>query len=156
MKTEKLKEIIRSVPSMSTCPEYFSGRGATLTDLNSEILEKIYQGIEKEFGEKAASNYVKMVDGIKVLSATTFLQELYLLESRGWEYVPKRDESGIVVPKNEDGEYNTELGMLGMISALSSSGRDDTQQIKGHFLLTHGIKPKEKFGNENGYLVRYY
>ena len=55
---ERLKDIIRN-SNMSTRPEYYSGRGAILCDLNSDILQKIYLGIEKEFGKKAAKNYAK-------------------------------------------------------------------------------------------------
>jgi len=80
---EKLKEIIRD-NRMSTRPEYYSGRGATMSDLNGEILEGIFKGILKEFGNSAADNYVKMVADIKVASATTFLTELYGLFYSDW------------------------------------------------------------------------
>ena len=35
---------------MSTRPEYYSGRGATTTDLNSDQLKLIYNAIEKNEG----------------------------------------------------------------------------------------------------------
>jgi len=47
---ENLKNIIRN-SNMSARPEFYSGRGAILCDLNSDILQKIYLGIEKEFGK---------------------------------------------------------------------------------------------------------
>lgn len=157
---EKLKDIIRN-SNMSTRPEYYSGRGATLSDLNSEILQKIYVGIEKEFGTKAAKNYVKMVDDIKVLSATTFLEELYQLFYNNWKYVKKRSHaSGISVPKNDNGEYddNSVLsGMMGIFAAMSNGNRDDTQSIKGNFVYSHGIKPKERYYSDGKYnIIRYY
>jgi len=100
---------------MSTRPEYYSGRGAALSDLNSEILQKIYVGIEKQYGVKAAKNYVRMVDDIKVLSATTFLEELYQLFYNDWKYVKKRSHaSGISVPKNDNGEYDDNSALSGM------------------------------------------
>jgi hypothetical protein len=152
---ETLKNIIRE-SNMSTRPEFYSGRGATLSDLNGQILQEIYNGIEKHFGDEAAENYVKMVDGIKVLSATTFLQELYDLYYSGWKYTPeKEDASGIAVHKDEDGNYNTALGMFGVSLALSND-RDDTNSIKAGFLLAHGIKPEAgemycPFGSHLGY-----
>lgn len=141
---EKLKDIIRN-NRMSTRPEYYSGRGATLSDLDSKILQGIYLGIEKEFGLKAAKNYVKMVVGIKVLSATTFLNELYSLFYNNWKYKTKKtDESGIAIQKDKNGEYNATHGMLSMFEAMHNQ-RDDTMAIKGQFCYTHKIKAKVVF-----------
>lgn len=131
---------------MSTRPEYYSGRGATLSDLNNQILEGIFKGIDKEFGRNAAKNYVKMIADIKVLSATTFLEELYVLFNNDWKYrVKKQHASGVSVPKNEDGEYDERsatMGIFGILCAMSNNGRDDTEAIRGHFLLSHGSKSK--------------
>lgn len=142
-KLETLKNIIRN-NKMSTRPEYFSGRGAITCDLNGEILEGIYKGIEKEFGPAAAKAFVKMVSQIKVLSATTFLQELYNLYYSDWKCKKTKkeaDASGIAIQKNEDGNYDVTHGMIGMISAMTND-RDETQMIRGRFLINHGIKPK--------------
>ncbi len=152
---EKLKEIIRN-NRMSTRPEYYSGRGAILCDLDGKILEGIYQGILKEFGEKPASNFVKMVADIKVISATTFLQELYELFHRDWKFKKKRQHaSGIAVQKNEDGTYNAEHGVLGIMSSLFND-RDETQMIKGYFLSKHGVKPKENISKDGYYMYIEY
>ena len=162
---EKLKEIIRN-NNMSTRPEYYSGRGAILCDLNGNQLEGIYQGILKGFGKNAAKSFVKMIDDIKVLSATTFLEELYMLCGNQWKYTKKKEHAnGISIPKNENGEYDERSamsGMLGMFAAMSNNGRDETSQIKSYFLMNHGIKPKGKvmsvwFGeNGNADEVRRY
>ncbi|RPI84278.1 MAG: hypothetical protein EHM34_03880 [Nitrosopumilales archaeon] len=142
---EKLKDIIRN-NKMSTRPEFYSGRGAILCDLTGEILEGIFKGIEKEFGKIAAKNYVKMVHDIKVLSATTFLEELYQLFYNNWKYRKKKKHAdGITIPKNAKGEYDERSavsGMMGIFSAMSNGDRDETRMIKGHFLERHGIKPK--------------
>jgi hypothetical protein len=157
---EKLKDIIRN-NKMSTRPEFYSGRGAITCDLNGEILEGIYKGIKKEFGENSAKNFVKMVDDIKVLSATTFLEELYVLFSNDWKYRKKRSHAaGVTVPKNADGEYDLVGGMFGMMNAMMNN-RDETQQIKSYFLSRHGVKPKGKvvnvwYGGNNCYEVRDY
>jgi hypothetical protein len=149
---EKIKEIIRS-NGMSTRPEYYSGRGATLSDLNVNILEGIYQGILKEYSKDAAKNFVLMVADIKVLSATTFLIELFNLFYANWKYVEKEKHAdGIAIPKNDEGEYDENsmlMGMIGVISAMSSNGRDDTERIRGGFLRSHGIKLED----ERNYIV---
>jgi hypothetical protein len=155
---EKLKNIIRS-NNMSTRPEYYSGRGAITCDLNGNMLEGIYQGIKKEFGELPAKNFVKMVANIKVLSATTFLEELYMLFGNDWKYTNKpksHQANGISIPKNENGEYDERSamsGMLGIFAAISNNDRDETPAIKNYFISRHGIKLKGPvhtiwFGNE--------
>lgn len=71
----------------------------------------------------------KMVADIKVLSATTFLEELYMLFDNNWKYTRKEKHAdGISIPKNEDGEYDEASamsGILGMFAAMSSNDRDD-------------------------------
>ena len=161
---EKLKDIIRN-NKMSTRPEFYSGRGAITCDLNSEILEGIFQAIKKEYGTQPSKNFVKMVSDIKVLSATAFLEELYELFSNNWKYRKKRSHSsGVVVPKNENGEYDLAGGMFGMMNAMLNN-RDETDRIKGQFLYSRGIRPKEVLyfdclGNERMMRVgkerRYY
>lgn len=138
---QKLYNIIRN-NKMSIRPEYYSGRGATTSDLNYSILEGIYQEILKEYGEDAAKNFVKMVADIKVISATTFLLELYELFSCDWKYNKKEQHAhGVSVPKNEDGEYSGFMGMIGVMNAMHNT-RDETRIIKGSFLNSHGIKGK--------------
>lgn len=150
---EKLKEILRN-NRMSSRPEYFSGRGATLSDLDSKILEGIYQAILKEYGELAGKGFISMVDGIEVMSATTFIQELYKLYYSGWEYKSEKDESGIAIGKDEDGNYDLVNGMIGMCDHMFKHN-DQTPQIKGRFLRLHGIKPKMLY-DEYGFIYEYY
>ena len=153
---ETLKNIIRN-NRMSTRPEFYSGRGAILCDLDGKILEGIYQDILKEYGEDAAKNYVKMVADIKVLSATTFLQELYELFNRNWKFKKKRHHaSGIAVQKNEDGTYDATHGVLGIMSSLFND-RDETMMIKGYFLSRHGVKPtKQQMSTDGFYMYLEY
>ncbi len=128
---------------MSARPAYYSGRGATITDLTDKILFKIQADIKKHFGEKQAKAFVQMVANIKVLSATTFLQELYDLEARGWKVKPvkAKDASGVMVDKDDKtGEYNMTNGMFGMLAAMTHDGSDDTGRIRNNFLRSNGVK----------------
>lgn len=152
---DKLFNILR-LNKMVTRPEYYSGRGATMGDLNGKMLEGIYQGIKKDFSTDAAKNFVKMVEDIKVLSATTFLEELYMLYNNNWKYENKTQHaSGVTVPKDENGEYDMLGGMFGMMEAMMSSGRDDTQMIKNGFLIKRGVKPLKSI-SADGYETMYY
>jgi hypothetical protein len=134
---------------MSTRPEYYSGRGATFSDLNEEILFKIHKDLQKEFGNNAGIGFVKMVNGIKILSATAFLNGLYELFYNNWEY-NENQPSGISIPKDENDNYNTNIGMIGVMESLFSCGRDDTHLIKSWFLEKNGIKCEKIYYNEFG------
>ena len=144
-----LKNIIRE-SGMSSRPEFYSGRGATLCDLNSEYLQKIHNGILEKFGKKHAESYILMVARLKELSATGFLNALYALHDGGWKKPKNVVESDkFAVHKNEDGEYDAVHGQVSVMSAIFSTGRDQTNAIRSGFNHTHrvflkknGIEPK--------------
>lgn len=138
---DKLINIIHD-SGMSDRPGYYSGRGATTSDLNHKILTKIHEGIKKVYGEDAGKNFVTMVADIRVLSATTFLVELYNLYNADWCYKPKKKHaSGIQVDKDENGNHNMMQGFASIFSALSNN-RDETRMIRDQFLIQNGVKPK--------------
>jgi len=146
-----MDQLIRIIHStgMSNRPGYYSGRGATLTDLNGDKLTKIHAGIKKEFGEEAAKSFVLMVADIKVLSATTFLVELYNLYNADWKYVKKKvHASGLEIEKDENGQHNMLQGFASIFASLGND-RDDTYEIRHSFLRSNGMRVK----NPN---ARYY
>jgi len=157
---ETLMSIIRAVPNFSTRPAYTAGRGALLSDLDSDRLELIYRGILRDFGKRAANAYVKMVSRLKVASASAFLIELYDLCNNGWK-LPRnwrqRNAAGIDVDKNENGDYKVGDigGTIGLMVALTHSGEDQTRAIVSPFLRKHGIKPKDEYFG-NGYVTQFY
>ena len=53
---------------------FYTGRGVNLGDLNSIYLEEIYQGLQSEVGPKAATNFVRLVNNLKDLTASGFIQ----------------------------------------------------------------------------------
>ncbi len=69
-------------------PDYYAGRGNSVRDLNSSILEMLHGGIKTEIGEPAAKNFVNMVQELKNTNAESFLKELYQLEKKGWRAGP--------------------------------------------------------------------
>lgn len=144
---EKFKDIIKN-NNMSTRPEYYSGRGATTSDLNSEILFGLHKDIEKEYGKTAADSFVKMVAGLEVASATTFLNELYRLFNNEWKFVEnhRQDKKGVTVPKNEDGEYDNHSAVMGIVGVFNAIHQEhnDTSYVVGGFLCANGVKPKNK------------
>jgi hypothetical protein len=133
-------EIVDSI-GMSFRPEYFSGRGATTTDLNGEMLFKIYNSIKKENGERAAEAYVEMVKSIKTLSATNFLNSLYLLEACKWVYKKSDFESDSDLGPDCDGRIGVAFATIA--NTLSNGDRDDTFFIRNSFMHKIG-QPSEK------------
>lgn len=52
---------------------YYAGRGPTRSDLNSDLLEKLYQGIRRDLGKEEAANFVRFVNNLDNLSASAFI-----------------------------------------------------------------------------------
>lgn len=131
---------------MSDRPEYYSGRGAILSDLRPEHLQRIHDLINREHGGEAAKNFIEMVANMKDLAASNFLTCLYALEARNWKYDGFQSDlvGGITLAKDKDGNYNMASGMLGILAALCSSGRDETETIRQPFLRDIGYKPKNR------------
>lgn len=133
---------IVEVCGMSGRPEYYSGRGATRSDLNYEMLERIYLGVKKTQGINASEEFVQMVADIPKMSATDFLLNFYNLERNEWKWDKRmtREESGIYVDgRNDLSKFAT--GVMSIMGSMSGmNAHDDTRYIKGEFLMRHGIK----------------
>lgn len=125
---------------MSARPGFYSGRGATTSDLNDKILEKVYQGILKNYGQEPAKEFVNMVADIPKLSATDFLLTLYRLEAHEWKW-DKRflgSEKGIY-PEDEGSAMATVIDVL-----YGMNKTDETDYIRGEFLRKHGTGTRSK------------
>ncbi len=136
----KIYDIV-SQAGMSTRPEFYSGRGAIRSDLNSDILFKIHHGIGKHFGEPASESFVLLVEAMPELSATAFLNELYLLAGNDFKFQGIAGFDGFDFAKNEDGTHNLAQGMASLMSALGNN-RNDTESIRAEFLSRFPKKTK--------------
>lgn len=130
---------------MSGRPEYYSGRGANISDLNFEMLERIYTGIKASHGINAGEEFVQMVADIPKLSATDFLVNLYNLEGNNWNWDKRmvRDESGVYVGGITDDQkfVSGYMAIMGVMSGMNN--RDETRYIRGQFLANHGVKSEQ-------------
>lgn len=154
MNREKLEQIILST-GMSLRPESFSGRGAITSDLNHKRLYAIWLGIKNTISNEAAESFVQLVRQIEVMSATTFLQELYALCDNNWQLDEHyEDAPGVVIQKDNNGNHMVAHGILAMSAAMSIAEAkiDQTQEIKAWFLECRGVPPKRRtsdvMGNE--------
>lgn len=141
MSTITAKELV-STANMSTRPEYYSGRGAILGDLSGEQLFTIYNGIKEKLGEEQATAFVTMIENIKSLSATNFLNCLYALEASDWVYRPFEESDIDIGP---DGPEREIIAFATTFTGLSSFVRDDTDYIRGTFFKL--IKHKDAKAN---------
>lgn len=152
MSTVTAQQLVRTA-RMSTRPEYYSGRGAILCDLNGEQLFIIYKGIKENIGEKQAESFVKMIENINSLSATNFLNCLYALEANDWTCIHV-EESDIDLGPDTPGRTAVALGTL--FGSFSSSRGDSTDYIRNTFfkLIDHPIKQQNP--HTYNYWSEYY
>ena len=131
---------------MSDRPEFYSGRGAIASDLNDKILEKVYQGVQREYGEEAAKQFAQMVADVPKLSATDFLLTLYRLERQDWRWDKEMlgNEKGVYVD-GKTVEAKMAVGFATIAGALyGDSSRNETRYIRGEFLRRHNINDNSK------------
>ena len=130
--------------NLSARPEAYSGRGEAFGDLNSKVLEDIYQGIIKYSGKEAGSAFVRMVSDIPRLSMTDFLLHLHNLEADGWKW----DKT---MKKNYNDAYlgnGSDLDIFAIGAITFAYKQNQTSEayssnrgwIAGEFLKKHGVK----------------
>jgi len=113
-------------------PGYYSGRGATKSDLNSDQLEKIHKVIEIDHGFEAGEAFVQMVSELEVASATRFVFALYQLFND--KFVYHREKY-----KNLVDSYTSDIDIALITVYLAFTDRDDqTLEIVSPFLANHG------------------
>ena len=127
-----IKDLVRAA-KMVPEPGYYAGRGATISDLNSEMLNTFADLIKKEHGDKAHDNFVKMVWGMKSLSATAFLENLFSLEKAGWQI----NEANL---EERHYSFSSEGEALGLVAEMLSvfaghEKSDDTDSIRRGFRM---------------------
>ena len=123
---------------LSPRPEYYSGRGATLSDLNSDMLEMVYEGVKAEAGDEAAKQFVQLVADFDKLSATAFLNDFYGFWYRGCVHVSRKHSTMDELDVGPDDGHREVVGMGAMLSAMSGMiDCDETSSIRGPFLQKH-------------------
>lgn len=136
------QSLIRKYTKLSDRPEYYSGRGATLTDLDSQILEQAYRGVLEQYGKEAARQFCQLVYDLKILAATVFLNEFYCFVDRGciWSkpVLPEGslEARGIDLGSDRDARYAIGQAVVAMAMA-GGLHRDETEQIRSQFVHRH-------------------
>jgi hypothetical protein len=146
--SQSASEIIINYTNMSTEPSYYSGRGNTTTDLNSELLEKIYTGVKTENGDAAAKAFVNLVGQMQTdASATTFLTAFQRLDNAGWIFnknlVPNNNQEAdadAIAEQAQSGDVDNALfGMANMVfgGVVKEVSAGQGFEIIGGFVRKH-------------------
>ena len=144
---------------LSTSPSYYSGRGATTSDLNGMHLDKIYESIRFHIGQPAATQFAIMVAEIPVLSATDFLLTLFRLAGNDWvwskDFLPQTNGISIdsqgsafgtimsvwskdFLPQTNGISIDSQGSAFGTIMSVFGGNRhDQTSTIRSSFLYNH-------------------
>jgi hypothetical protein len=115
---------------MASSPGHYSGRRATTSDLNIDLLNKIADGIKKDYGVSAHDSFVKMVWSMPSLAATAFLSNLYELEAANW------DLSNALLSNDKnfvESQTEAEGAVLQTIFNLKFDQPDQTEYIRRNF-----------------------
>ncbi len=120
---------------------YYAGRGPTQSDLNSRILEKFYVGIKNDFSQEAATNFVRLVAGLKDLSASAFIIAFEAFARSGFK-------STKIQQRSEDRDSASSRLQAFAVVAVALFGRrvdnDDVEklsnEIKREFIDAHRLE----------------
>jgi hypothetical protein len=126
-------------------PGYYAGRGPLTCDLNSDMLEDLWKGIQENIGAEAARNFVMMVENLKDMSATAFLVSFQHYWHNKWRWDDRKQQPGDGSTLSGRGEELYIEGMCAVMSALAdkrdTQARDwQSDEIKRSFLVRHGTK----------------
>lgn len=157
-RVEPMKLIKRIVltSGLNSRAEYYSGRGAIMSDLNGKHLIAIYQKLARLDRIKAL-NMMKMTLHMPTLGATEFLESLYNLVENNYVF-----EKTIISTNNLSlGSARTEernsIAIASIATFLCGSKRDETATIKAQFI---SLLPQEvvveTYDNKIGRIYNQY
>lgn len=118
---------------------YYAGRGPNSGDLNSKILESIYQGIKEDIGQEEASNFVRFVNQLDDLSASAFIVAFEQFAAQDGRVVSIEQRAGDGMRLDTHGDALLMQGFGAVMSAMGGQKRSekDHWNIKGSFIRQH-------------------
>ncbi len=139
---------------MSNRSGYYAGRGSLTCDLNSDLLERIYQGIKKDVGEEEAKNFVQMVDALEDMSATAFIVAFRQFGYNKFQgIVEQHEDDDIALSAQLHGDDTVNEGMSVLIQALANRSNRSSffehNNIKANFIRSHSSELSRKLHIED-------
>ena len=125
-------------------PEHYAGRPPSSSDIATATLEGIYTGLQAERSPQAATNFVRMVNLLEDLSASSFIVAL----RRFWS----TDCNEIRIPQPEEDHIGNEAGAFHVLATRLTEGRRSasttrtlSERLKRDFIRNHlGEIPSEE------------
>lgn len=121
-------------------PSYYSGRGATTSDLNDTILTRIHEAVVRGKGVEAGKAFIAMVAALPEASATAFLNGLFALEARGWVWDTAAPKPSSIAPDNMGSAFATVVEVLGRSRQTSEERLMRDAMVRAAFLSRHGVR----------------
>lgn len=131
--SDKVIRRIITTSGLSDRPEYYSGRGAMLCDLNGNMLYLIYKKLARLDPNKGL-NMAKMTLEMETLGATEFLENLYSLAANNYDLEKIKLSSDNVSFGNSKGRSMYAIGLATIASTLGTPRTDATPSIKECFI----------------------
>jgi hypothetical protein len=142
-------------------PGYCSGRKPTESDLNTDMLEAIYKGLESDINKTAARNFVLFVNNLRDLSASAFIIAFTRFFASGCKMTD-------VEQQPQDREAVTGFGHAMQVQAFAvvasrlvdgkpdeGDVERDSNRLKARFLRAHEREiPSSQRQNLNEYALR--
>lgn len=122
---------------------FYAGRGPLECDLNSRILESFYKGIGKEKGKKAAVNFVRFVNKLGDLSASSFIVAFEYFWAGNCENIEVEQHKDDRVRLDAHGDALAAQGLAVLFAVASGEQGDEreiarkSRQIKWEFMDNH-------------------
>lgn len=141
------RDIVRNA-NMTPESSVYSGRGNKKVDLNSDTIQRVYEGVRAEHGADAAQAFVRMVDGLEKsgdASATSFLVSLYELEQNGWINDGVSTGATALAASLVDANPNASVGAMASLLSRGSS-TTPASDIMGDFLKDHSHELSQEAG----------
>lgn len=126
---------ILSTSHMSSRASYYSGRGVTCSDLNSDILINIFKKLYR-LDKKYAIEFIKMISKMETLEATPFIENLYEFANNGFKIEGLKIKNDNV---SLDGVYDNARDLV-LLSSLCSFNKS---KDRGHDIsISNDIKER--------------
>lgn len=121
---------------------YYAGRGPNRGDLDSRILEMLYQGVKHEAGGETAANFVRFVNKLEDLSASSFIVafERFAAEDGKVVDVTQCLEDRIALDSGPNRDLQALVVIAGMLGGRERSPEGDlrvSNDIKAEFIRDH-------------------
>lgn len=122
---------------------YYAGRGPTLSDLNPQILEMLYQGIKKNCGEVEAANFVRFTNKLTDLSASAFIVAFEQFWQQNCRVIEISQSASDGMRLDARGDALHAQGFGAIMSAMSRSRRSEhetshaSNEVKAGFIRKH-------------------